>query len=69
MAISRHDGLCEGCRWAAVVRSGRGSSFLRCGLSDGDARLPRYPPLPVRSCEGFEPRASATEPGGAEDDP
>jgi hypothetical protein len=33
---------------------GARSSFVRCGLADTDQRFPRYPPLPVRQCDGFE---------------
>jgi hypothetical protein len=36
------------------VVSARGSRFVRCGRSDEDARFPRYPPLPVLRCAGFE---------------
>ena len=47
-------GLCADCAWARVVRTARGSAFLRCGRSDEDPRYPKYPPLPVRRCDGFE---------------
>ena len=46
-------GLCSGCRHARVQDSAKGSRFWRCGLSETDHRFPRYPPLPVRECEGF----------------
>jgi hypothetical protein len=36
------------------MRSDRGSIFYRCGLSDTDARFPKYPALPVLSCPGYE---------------
>jgi hypothetical protein len=36
-----------------VIRSAR-STFYRCRLSFTDARFPKYPPLPVLSCIGFE---------------
>jgi hypothetical protein len=26
---------------------------VRCGLADTDPRFPRYPPLPVRNCDGY----------------
>ena len=47
-------GLCERCVWSRVVESGRGSQFVRCGLSDSDARFRKYPPLPVQVCDGFD---------------
>jgi hypothetical protein len=37
-----------------VVRSARGSEFLRCARSDTDQSFPRYPRLPVLACAGFE---------------
>jgi hypothetical protein len=47
-------GLCAGCRFAALQRSARGSRFWRCRRADSDPGFARYPPLPVRSCAGFE---------------
>ena len=46
-------GLCGGCAEAREITSGRGSDFLRCGLSDRDPRYARYPRLPVMRCAGF----------------
>lgn len=46
-------GLCSICIHARLVVSGRGSHFMRCGLSDADDRYPRYPRLPVLRCAGF----------------
>ena len=63
MAAGLDAGLCERCRWAGVVTSGKGSRFLRCGLSDRDARFARYPSLPVRACEGFEAAPPSTPDG------
>jgi len=40
-------GLCSICIHTRLVVSGRGSHFMRCGLSDTDDRFPRYPRLPV----------------------
>ena len=54
MATELFTGLCKHCRWATVVTSGKGSVFLRCGLSDSDKRFARYPVLPVGRCDGFE---------------
>jgi hypothetical protein len=49
------EGLCATCRHARRVTSDRGSVFLLCDLSRTDARFPRYPPLPVQQCEGYQP--------------
>lgn len=57
-------GLCAGCRHARIVRSDRGSTFLRCAGADDDPRLARYPRLPVLDCHAFEegdPRAIASD--------
>ncbi len=47
-------GLCATCVHLRLVTSPR-SVFVRCGLADTDPRFPRYPPLPVRACDGHEP--------------
>jgi hypothetical protein len=52
-------GLCLGCRHARRVETPRALYWL-CELSASDPRFERYPRLPVRSCDGFEPRE---EPG------
>lgn len=54
-------GLCATCLHLEVVGSKR-SVFVRCGLSDADARFPRYPRLPVRRCAGWQ-----RDPGAGED--
>ena len=38
-----------------AATSRRGSTFFRCTRAEVDARFVRYPPLPVRSCPGYEP--------------
>lgn len=48
-------GLCASCRHARAVSNDRGSRFVLCGRAGDDARYPRYPPLPVLSCPGYEP--------------
>lgn len=48
-------GLCETCAWAVAVRSGRGSTFLRCRRSESEPRrFAKYPRLPRLECDGFE---------------
>lgn len=49
-------GLCLECLHSKVIRSDRGSTFYLCRVSATDARFPKYPPLPVRSCTRFETR-------------
>lgn len=55
-------GLCAGCRFSVLQRSARGSRFWRCRRADFDPAFVRYPPLPVRSCAGFEPGDPDPEP-------
>jgi uncharacterized protein YciI len=47
-------GLCLTCRWTRVSRNRRGSRFFRCARAESDPAFVRYPPLPVRSCPGYE---------------
>ena len=47
-------GLCADCRHARRVSSRRGSAFLLCGRSATEPEYPRYPPLPVLRCVGYE---------------
>jgi hypothetical protein len=51
-------GLCATCGHARRIRSGRGSTFLRCGLSDTDPAYRRYPAIPVVECSGYDPIAA-----------
>ena len=48
-------GLCCHCRWVRRVTSSRDRDFYLCSLSFADARFPKYPVLPVRTCPGFSP--------------
>ena len=50
-------GLCNTCVWARSVANRRGSAFLLCGRHRLDSRFPKYPPLPVSSCAGYEARS------------
>ncbi|HEX9886596.1 MAG TPA: hypothetical protein VGA70_08915 [Longimicrobiales bacterium] len=47
-------GLCPGCRHVRRITNRRGSTFLLCRRSETDPDYPRYPPLPVLRCRGFE---------------
>jgi hypothetical protein len=57
--IAVFSGLCESCDHQRIIESRRGSRFVLCELSRGDARFPRYPGLPVVSCAGYRPRSQA----------
>ena len=52
-------GLCATCVHHRLVESRRGSQFHLCERSRDDPRYPRYPPLPVVRCEGYEPVAES----------
>jgi hypothetical protein len=60
--VTSDPGLCARCRFARTRDSARGSRFWRCGRSDFDAAFPRYPPLPVWRCAGFEAPDEAAPP-------
>ena len=49
-------GLCADCIHARSVKSDRGSAFLLCELSARDPKFPKYPRLPVLSCDGYKKR-------------
>lgn len=48
-------GLCARCSHAQPVPHPRqGEPYVQCALSKDDQKYPRYPRLPVMSCDGFE---------------
>ena len=51
-----HPGLCAACVNARIVTSGKRSTFWLCELSRVDPAFPKYPPLPVVRCSGFQPK-------------
>ena len=55
-------GLCARCRHARRITSGKGSTFLLCGLAAEDPRFVRYPRLPVLACAGFAPEKRGRSP-------
>ncbi|HVH20070.1 MAG TPA: hypothetical protein VNF72_17390 [Myxococcota bacterium] len=57
-------GLCSVCAHASVQRNRRSSAFWRCRAADTDARLRRYPPLPVRACPAWREGAPESSPTG-----
>jgi hypothetical protein len=55
-------GLCDTCRHQRVIRNTRGSEFSLCERSRTEPRFPRYPRLPVVTCDGFERRKQRRKP-------
>jgi len=55
-------GLCGDCIHSREVESARGSTFILCNLSLTDPRLPKYPRLPVLTCEGYKKKALTQSP-------
>lgn len=53
-------GLCATCLHHRIIRSGRGSTFYLCERSRSDPAFPRYPPLPVLACRGYEAGGSSS---------
>jgi len=47
-------GLCADCVHARGIESDRKSTFILCELSFSESRFPKYPRLPVISCDGFK---------------
>ena len=47
-------GLCATCSHVKENRNDRGSVFFYCRKSESDPAFPKYPPLPVRVCPGYE---------------
>lgn len=47
-------GLCADCLHARRIESGHGSVFILCNLSLTNPRFPKYPRLPVLSCDGYK---------------
>ena len=47
-------GLCANCLHSRRIESVHGSVFILCNLSLSDPRFPKYPRLPVLSCDGYK---------------
>jgi hypothetical protein len=47
-------GLCATCAHRVLVTTDRGSVFVQCALARTDPRFRKYPPLPVRACDGYK---------------
>ncbi len=48
------EGLCAQCAHRREIRSDRGGVFSMCLRSFREPEYPKYPPLPVLRCRGFE---------------
>lgn len=55
-------GLCSTCRHCRAVQSARGSTFCLCERSRSEPAFPKYPPLPVLHCLGYETKTAHGEP-------
>jgi hypothetical protein len=53
-------GLCADCVHARTITSDRGSHFVLCQLSFSDPKFPKYPRLPVLTCDGYKSQASSS---------
>jgi hypothetical protein len=49
-----HPGLCAACRHARKIANDRDSEFWLCRRGLTEQAFPKYPPLPVTRCSGFE---------------
>jgi hypothetical protein len=59
-------GLCPACIHMKETGNDRGSLFLLCQLSRSDPRYPKYPRLPVLSCEGYREKPGPEKPAASE---
>ncbi len=54
-------GLCDSCVHQKLIRTGRGNEFSMCERSKSQPEhFPKYPPVPVLECPGYEPREEAS---------
>jgi hypothetical protein len=56
--VAADPGLCGDCVHAQTIHSDRGSIFYLCRLGLTNPRFPKYPRLPVRQCDGYQPHES-----------
>jgi hypothetical protein len=56
-----NSGLCADCIHARSITSDRGSQFVMCQLSLSDPKFPKYPRLPVLTCDGHNTQAASSE--------
>jgi hypothetical protein len=58
--VRQSAGLCGSCRHALLRPTRRGTVYLRCALAATDARYPKYPRLPVMTCDGYLPEKTTS---------
>jgi hypothetical protein len=58
-------GLCATCAFSRVIQNRRGSRFWLCVRSETDPSYPKYPPLPVVACRGFQDAERAAKASSA----
>lgn len=61
MTVLHSVGLCAICQHHRVIKSAKGSTFYMCERAKTDRRFPKYPPLPVVICPGFEKSAKGDD--------
>ena len=54
-------GICGECKYSRQIPSCHGAVFWLCERSAFDPRFPKYPPLPVIRCSGFEARRAGDD--------
>ncbi len=54
------ESLCANCRFMREIRTPR-SCFFLCQLSNTDPAYPKYPPQPIRRCQGFQRKSDGDE--------
>lgn len=59
---SENIGLCAHCQHLRRVHSERGATFYLCRRAAADPHYPKYPPLPVLTCLGYEPAKNRNPP-------
>ena len=56
--LAMRAGLCDSCRHQKLIKNTRGATFSLCARSLTDPEYPKYPPLPVIKCRGYEEPAT-----------
>ena len=60
-------GLCDHCVHQRKVGTTRGSTFSMCLRHRTDPAFPKYPPMPVVRCRGYERPDPSADPAPAVD--
>jgi hypothetical protein len=53
-SLQTEAGLCARCLHARRTISKHGGTFILCKLAEIERRFPKYPLLPILSCEGYQ---------------